>query len=104
MAKIRQDRNLNRFIPGETMPQAAAPTAVSFEHRTDHGPVLGIGVAEPRLSWVIPEAAAGFEQVAYEIELARPGAAPDAFVVESREQVLVPWPGAPLVSRESVHV
>ena len=58
----------------------------------------------PRLSWVIPDAEAGFEQSAYEIELARAGAAPETFVVESSEQVLVPWPGRPLASRESAQV
>ena len=38
------------------MPHAAAPTAVRFEHHTDHGTLLGVGTPAPRLSWVIPEA------------------------------------------------
>jgi alpha-L-rhamnosidase len=86
------------------MPQAAAPTAVRFEHQTDQGPVLGIGTPTPRLSWVIPQAEQGFEQTAYEIELARGEGPPSSVVVESREQVLVPWPAEPLTSRESVQV
>jgi alpha-L-rhamnosidase len=86
------------------MPQAAAPTAVRFEHHTDHGPVLGIGTPTPRLSWVIPEGEQGFEQTAYEIELVRGEAPRSSAVVESREQVLVPWPAEPLASRESVQV
>ena len=38
------------------VPHIAAPVALRFEHRTDDGPVLGIGTALPRLSWVVPEA------------------------------------------------
>jgi alpha-L-rhamnosidase len=86
------------------MPQATAPTAVRFEHHTDHGPVLGIGTPTPRLSWVIPQAEQGFEQTAYEIELARGEARSSSVVVESRDQVLVPWPAEPLAARESVQV
>jgi alpha-L-rhamnosidase len=51
------------------MGHVAAPTAVRFEHRTDEGPVLGIGTATPRLSWIVPAADAAFVQEAYEVEL-----------------------------------
>ena len=40
----------------------AAPSSPRFEHRTDAGPVLGIGTATPRLSWQVPTAADGYEQ------------------------------------------
>ncbi len=84
------------------MPHAAAPTAPRFEHRTDAGPVLGIGAASPRLSWTVPEADAEFAQDAYELELTRDGhSGPETERVASGDQVLVPWPFAPLRSRES---
>jgi alpha-L-rhamnosidase len=58
------------------MGNVAAPTAVRFEHRTDEDPVLGIGTATPRLSWIVPAAEAGFVQEAYEVELTRAGGRP----------------------------
>ena len=51
----------------------------------------------------MPLAAAGFVQVSYEIEIERSGAV-DTFAVDSADQVLVPWPAAPLKSRERVSV
>lgn len=86
------------------MAHAATPTALRFEHRTDDGPVLGVGTRAPRLSWQVPDAEPGFEQRAYEVEITRPDAPPEVVGVESREQVLVPWPAAPLRSRESISV
>jgi alpha-L-rhamnosidase len=82
----------------------AAPTAVRFEHRTDEGPVLGIGTATPRLSWIVPEADAAFAQEGYEVEITRAEGAPAVVRVASGEQVLVPWPAAPLRSREPARV
>jgi alpha-L-rhamnosidase len=73
------------------MSRAAAPTGLRFEH----GPVLGIGAAAPRLSWQIPDADPDFTQSAYEIEVDG-----ESVTVESAEQVLVPWPAAPLESRQ----
>ena len=86
------------------MDGVAAPTAVRFEHRTDEDHVLGIGTATPRLSWIVPEADAAFVEEAYEVEVIREGSAPQVVHVTSREQVLVPWPAAPLTSREAVRV
>jgi alpha-L-rhamnosidase len=86
------------------MGHVAAPTAVRFEHRTDEGPVLGIGTATPRLSWIVPAADAGFVQKAYEVELTRAEGTPEVVRVTSGEQVLVPWPAAPLTSREPARV
>ena len=86
------------------MSHVAAPTAVRFEHRTDEGPVLGIGTATPRLSWIVPEADAAFVQEAYEVELTRADGTSEVVQATGGEQVLVPWPAAPLRSRESVRV
>ena len=74
------------------MGHVAAPTAVRFEHRTDEDPVLGIGTATPRLSWIVPAADAGFVQEAYEVELTRAGGVAEVVRVTSGEQVLVPGP------------
>jgi alpha-L-rhamnosidase len=93
-----------RFVRERLLSHIAAPTAVRFEHRTDEDPVLGIGIATPRLSWIVPEADVAFVQEAYEVELTRAGGAPEVVHVTSGEQVLIPWPAAPLTSRESVRV
>jgi alpha-L-rhamnosidase len=86
------------------MPSSAAPTPVRFEHRTGEDPVLGVGTTTPRLSWRIPRADADFEQAAYDVEVLRDDAAAETFTVESAEQILVPWPAAPLRSRERARV
>ena len=65
------------------MSAIAAPAGVRFEHRTDDGPVLGVGTAAPRLSWIVPEADPSFAQEAYEVEVTRAGAAPEVFRVAS---------------------
>jgi alpha-L-rhamnosidase len=72
------------------MSHVAAPTAVRFEHRTDEDPVLGIGTATPRLSWIVPAADVAFVQEDYEVELTRAGGTPEVVQVTSTEQVLVP--------------
>ncbi|WP_308467035.1 glycoside hydrolase family 78 protein [Rathayibacter soli] len=69
--------------------------------RFEHLPhALGIGVASPRLSWKTV-APSGWSQSAYEVQIERGDACwqTDA-PVASDEQVLVPWPAAPLRSRE----
>jgi alpha-L-rhamnosidase len=86
------------------LPFVAAPVGLRFEHRTDDGPVLGIGTVAPRLTWVVPDAHASFAQDSYEVELRRDGRDPEVVVVPSAEQVLVPWPSQPLASREPVCV
>ena len=70
---------------------------VRFEHRDDP---LGLGTATPRLSWRVRTADPDWAQDAYEVE--RDDAPP--VVVESAEQVLRPWPFAPLASRERAGV
>lgn len=86
------------------MARAAAPTAPRFEHRTDAGTVLAVPTPTPRLSWRIPEAEPGFSATAYEIEVSRDGAPPETYAAESSEQVLVPWPAAPVAARQRVRV
>jgi alpha-L-rhamnosidase len=86
------------------MPRAEAPTAPRFEHRTDDGPVLAVPSRTPRLSWQIPRADDWFTATAYEIEVTARGRAPQSYVVQSPEQVLVPWPAAPIAAREAVSV
>jgi alpha-L-rhamnosidase len=61
-----------------------------------HREPLGIGNPAPRLSWKTEEAA----QVAYEIAV---DGEPTGRV-DSTEQVLVPWPAAPLTSRQIAEV
>ena len=75
------------------------PAPVLFEHLQDG---LGIGVAEPRLSWTLPAGAP--TQDGYEIELVRNGRVHRTGRVDSSDRILVPWPGAPLTSREPAAV
>ncbi|WP_203770598.1 family 78 glycoside hydrolase catalytic domain, partial [Actinoplanes nipponensis] len=82
----------------------AAPAGVRFEHHTDDGPVLGIGTPAPRLSWQVPEAPADYRQSAYQVEIGRDHGPVELTTVASAEQVLVPWPGAPLGPRERARV
>ncbi|MFD1937000.1 family 78 glycoside hydrolase catalytic domain [Nonomuraea mangrovi] len=59
---------------------------------------FGIGVPDPRLSWTT-EVEGPWRQTAYEVE-----ARGERVAVESDASVLVPWPFAPLASRERVTV
>jgi alpha-L-rhamnosidase len=86
------------------MSPADAPAGVRFEHHTDDGPVLGIGTAAPRLSWYVPAAPDDFRQGAYQVEVIRGRGPVELTTVTSAEQVLVPWPVAPLAARESAQV
>jgi alpha-L-rhamnosidase len=74
--------------------------APSIEH---HRTAIGIGESAPRVSWVVDAAPTGWAQLRYEIAIDRAGS-PEAAVVESAEQVLVPWPATPLHSRERAAV
>ena len=82
------------------MSQDAVPTAPRFEHH-DAGPVLGIGTATPRLSWIVPTADPDYVQRSYRVEVRVGDAEPQVTTVDSGEQVLVDWPGAPLRSRRA---
>jgi len=76
---------------------------VRFEHASE---ALGIGVPRPRLSWTIATERPEWDQAAYEIESYWPDGRLRDWTgqVESGESVLVPWPFAPLRSRERVMV
>jgi alpha-L-rhamnosidase len=77
-------------------------TNVRFEH---HREPLGIGEARPRLSWIVETALAGWHQIGYEIEAYKSGQLlAQTGRVESDHAVLVPWPFAPLHSRERLDV
>src|SRR3954447_5259536 len=82
------------------MSNLAAPTSLRFEHRT--APALGIGTATPRLSWQVPAADDGYAQTAYEVEITT--GTTQAYTIQSPDQVLAPWPGEPLSSRQSAQV
>ena len=84
-------------------PTCVAPGAPRFEHRTESGPVLGIGSSTPRLSWTVPRAHPLWTQTAYEVEVTRNGI-PQTYLVDGADQVLVPWPAPPLTSRERAEV
>jgi len=73
---------------------------VRFEHLDD---TYGIGVANPRLSWQVTTEDPTWVQTAYELSLHTP-AGPADVIVESADQVLVPWPFAPLASRSRATV
>ncbi|MFF8536467.1 family 78 glycoside hydrolase catalytic domain [Streptomyces sp. NPDC015532] len=75
------------------------PAPVSFEHLPDG---LGIGTATPRLTWKLPPGTGS--QQAYEVRLERSGREHSTGRIEGSDQLLVPWPGEPLASRESVTV
>ncbi|MFE6331950.1 family 78 glycoside hydrolase catalytic domain [Streptomyces sp. NPDC057798] len=72
---------------------------MSFEHLPDG---LGIGTATPRLTWTLPPGSGS--QTAYEVRLHRAGHEHGSGRVDGPDQILVPWPGAPLASRERVTV
>ncbi|MDP9795031.1 alpha-L-rhamnosidase [Catenuloplanes nepalensis] len=75
------------------------PSAVRFEHHA--GPVLGIGTATPRLSWQLPKDQE--RQRGYEVRVTV-GGRTETFARDDDGHVLVPWPGAPLRSRERAEV
>ncbi len=71
--------------------------------RAEHVPhAIGLGTATPRLSWCLAD---GRAQSAYEVRVEREdGRIESSGWTRSPESVLVPWPVAPLASRESARV
>lgn len=86
---------------------ALAPTVsiadVRFEHVRE---TLGIGTAQPRLSWLVDTTIPGWRQAAYAIEVDGDDGRPRGRTgrIESDQSVLVSWPFDPLGSRERVVV
>lgn len=78
--------------------QLATVTRLRAEYQDD---AFGIGTATPRLSWRIEHASADWRSDRYELTLERGGDV-DSVVIHSPEQLFVPWPFAPLASREQV--
>ncbi|HEY0117403.1 MAG TPA: family 78 glycoside hydrolase catalytic domain [Cellulomonas sp.] len=74
--------------------------ALRAEHVTDGV----VGVPAPRLSWQVASTRPGWVQATYQIRVRRAGAWHEAPPVATAEQVLVPWPFAPLASREVAQV
>ncbi|KAL2820164.1 bacterial alpha-L-rhamnosidase-domain-containing protein [Aspergillus cavernicola] len=74
-----------------------------------HPTGFGIGAASPRLSWrfltTAEKCLRNWQQSAYEIQIARPQySEPETHSVTSDASILVPWPSAPLQSRERARV
>ena len=74
-----------------------------FEHNPE---ALGIGIARPRVSWRVQSTIPDWHQAAYEMEAydASGGLRGQTGRVASDQSVLIPWPFAPLHSREGVSV
>lgn len=78
-------------------------TTVSAPRIEHHREPLGIGESRPRLSWTIDDAPGDWRQQSYAVTVVRAGEE-QTFEVASAEQVLVPWPGRALDSRDRVAV
>ena len=102
-------------MTGNTPAYTAAVTGLRFEHLAvasggagagAGAGAMGVGVANPRLSWSVVTATPGWRQSGYEVEAYAPDGGPDGVLrgrtgrIESDASVLVPWPFAPLASRE----
>lgn len=77
--------------------------AIATPRIEHHRHPLGIDEDRPRISWAIRTAPAGWTQHGYRLGITR-GEAEEVFEVDSAEQVLVPWPGPALASRERAAV
>jgi alpha-L-rhamnosidase len=75
-------------------------TRLRAEYQDD---AFGIGTATPRLSWRVENAAPAWHADHYELSIERESGA-ESVIVHSSEQLFVPWPFAPLASRERVRL
>ncbi len=99
-----QETTYQGAAPGAGAADVAVATVdVRAEHRRD---ARGIGTPEPRLSWLVDTAAVGWRQAGYEIEAYWPDGRPRGGTgrIESDRSVLLPWPFAPLQSRERLAI
>jgi alpha-L-rhamnosidase len=80
------------------------PTVGDF--RFEYGvPVLGIGVAKPRLSWKTITTTENWMQASYEVSVEfSNGETSTSGRIVSPESVFIPWPFRPLLSREQAKV
>jgi len=88
-------------------PPDDVPDVTIADVRVEHlREALGIGASQPRLSWIVATTVAGWQQAGYEIETNRPDGQLHAETgrVASDQSVLVPWPFAPLSSRERLEI
>lgn len=76
---------------------------IRFEHLRE---ALGIGISQPRLSWIVQTNQPDWEQAAYEMESFSPSGEKleQSGKINSSNSVLVPWPFSPLTSRQRVGV
>ncbi|MEM7348877.1 MAG: hypothetical protein AAF485_32000 [Chloroflexota bacterium] len=66
---------------------------------------LGISISQPRLSWQIETGIQNWQQSVYKIRVANTSTEQETMgKVESSQSTLVPWPFAPLQSRQHVSV
>lgn len=76
--------------------------ALQAEH---HESGFGLGHSRPRLSWRFGETTVqGWKQVGYTLNITRQGKSEEKYEVKSDDSVLVPWPSAPLASKEIARV
>ncbi|GIZ48489.1 hypothetical protein CKM354_001154700 [Cercospora kikuchii] len=73
-----------------------------FEHYEEDP--IGIGLSTPRISWGFSGTVTHWYQEAYELQIQWPDQHIEHFLVESRDNILVPWPGRPLNSRERASI
>ncbi|MEZ0493920.1 glycoside hydrolase family 78 protein [Kineococcus sp. TBRC 1896] len=82
------------------------PSAPVFEHHAPHR--LGTGEAAPRLSWLVDGAAQGYRQHAARVQVLtttpRGQQTRSTHHLPGPDQVLVPWPSAPVASRTRIAV
>ncbi|MFZ0530613.1 MAG: family 78 glycoside hydrolase catalytic domain, partial [Propionicimonas sp.] len=85
------------------MPNCEAPTDLRIDHHAAQARVLAVGSATPQISWKVPAADPGWRQQRYELKVTR-RSGERVFQLDDSEQLFVPWPDAPLASRESALV
>jgi alpha-L-rhamnosidase len=84
---------------------AIMPVAITNLRAEHQAQAFGIDCVTPRLSWVIAQAPAGWQQAGYEIaRCAADGTVLESAVRQSSDSVLVAWPFAVLSARQQVFV
>lgn len=82
---------------------AISISKVTFENNQ---PALGIGSAQPRISWRFDGCIQDWEQQSYDLELSRvsPGGSLEQWSAETTQSLYVDWPSQPLGSSEAASV